>query len=106
MSLRTISKKDIVGITLLGLPQPTEKLNSELIISEEGGFLYNLILMINEPVKIRLITIDHQIIDLDVSHDYVQHPHETLGKINLFLQQFHPDIINLAPETADLLNQK
>lgn len=105
LHLDTIKKNRISSITILGLPQPDINLNSEFVISEEGGFLYNLLLMINEPVKIRILTTDNKTVDLDLSRDFVKHPQETIAKINLFLKQFRTSILHISNTTKKYLNE-
>ncbi|KRO00020.1 hypothetical protein [Companilactobacillus kimchiensis] len=104
LPIHTIDKAKIISISILGLPQHNPSLSSELIVSEEGGFIYNLILMINDPVKIRLIMTDNSHIDLDLSRDYVAHQDETIGKLNLFLNEFNPEIIHLSNATRKAIN--
>lgn len=98
-----IDRKNIQQISILGLPQHDLSFASELVLSEEGGLMYNLFLMINEPVKVRLTMKNREIIDLDLSRDYVRRPHETLGKLRIFLKGFNPRILELSDETEDLL---
>ncbi len=98
-----IVKSDIRHISVVGLPKHDTSLASELILSEEGGLMYNLFLMVNEPVKVRLIMKNGNTIDLDISRDYVRHPHETLGKLRIFLKEFNPKILELSGETENLL---
>jgi len=100
---KVISKNQIIAIDLLGLPQRNSNLSSDLVVSEEGGFMYNLLLMINEPVKIRLTLRDHSNIDLDLSRDYVNRPSETIGKLKMFLNEFNPQVIHLSDQTRALL---
>lgn len=101
--IRVIDKQQITKITLIGLPQKNPNLSSELIMTEEGGFMYNILLMINEPVKIRITLRDHTIIDLDLSRDYVDRPHETIGKLKLFLRDFDYGIVQLSTDTKQAL---
>jgi len=99
-----IDRKNIRQISILGLPQHDLSFASELVLSEEGGLMYNLFLMINEPVKVRLTMKNRETIDLDLSRDYVSRPHETLGKLRIFLKSFNPRILELSDETEDLLH--
>lgn len=104
LHLKTINKNQITAITLLGLPQRNPNLGSELLVSEEGGFMYNILLMINEPVKVRLGLANGQTIDLDLSQDFVAHQSETLGKLRIFLSEFNPAIVYLSNETRKAIN--
>lgn len=101
--IRVIDKQQITKITLIGLPQKNPNLSSELVMTEEGGFMYNILLMINEPVKIRVTLRDHTIIDLDLSRDYVDRPYETIGKLKLFLRDFDYGIVQLSTDTKQAL---
>lgn len=101
--LSVIPKDDIRSITILGLPQRNPDLASELVLSEEGGFMYNLLLMINEPIKVRLTLADHKSLDLDLSRDYVGHPTETIGKLKLFLNSFNPYLLHIPDDAKKLL---
>jgi len=105
LSLKTINKKQIISIDLLGLPQQKTNLSSELVVPEEGGFTYNLLLMMNEPVKVRLVLVDNSTVDLDLSRDYVDCPHETIKKINLFLNEFDPSVIDISIKTRRFLSE-
>lgn len=101
--LSVISRDNIRSISILGLPQRDSNLASELVLSEEGGFMYNLLLMINEPVKIRLTLADHTSLDLDLSRDYVGHPAETIGKLKLFLSGFNPYLLHIPEDAKKIL---
>lgn len=103
LPLKYIDKSDIHNITVLGLPQKDANLASRLVVPEEGGLIYNWILMINEPVIIRIKTYTGQVIDLDVSRDYVKYPAETLGKLRIFLLEFNPMIIHLSDATRKII---
>lgn len=102
-SLKTIDKDKIAAITLIGLPQKDFNLTSELIVSEEAGFMYNILLMLNDPVKVRLTMDDATIIDLDLSRDFVKRPENTISKLNLFLKSFNPYLVHLSDETKKAL---
>lgn len=104
--IKSISKQQIKAINVTGLPQRDESLTSELVVSEEGGFMYNLLLMINEPVKVKLTTKSNRVISLNISHDYVDHPVQTLGKLRIFLHEFNPSVIKLSAATKAALNYK
>lgn len=104
MPIKVIDKKEISQIDILGLPQHNFPLSSNLVMSEEGGLSYNLFLMINEPIKVRLIMKNNEMIDLDVSNDYVKHPQETIGKLNIFLNDFSPNMIHLSKETKKAIS--
>lgn len=104
--IKVIKKKDIQRVSIIGLPQHNPSLSSELILSEEGGFMYNLFLMINEPVKVRLTMKDKQIIDLDISRDYVKHPQETLSKLHIFLKDFSFNELNISSEVKTLIDEQ
>lgn len=101
--IRTVTKNQIKRINITGLPQCDTSLASDLVVSEEGGFMYNLLLMINDPVIVKLTTKNNQVISLNLSHDYVDHPVQTLGKLRIFLHEFKPSIINLSEATKDVL---
>lgn len=103
LPLKTVEKEDIHSISILGLPQKDTNLASELIVPEEGGLIYNWILMINQPIIVRLKTYDGRLIDLDLSKDYVAHPAETLGKLRIFLLEFNPMILHLSDETKKII---
>jgi len=102
--IKTIPKQQIAEIDLIGLPQKTPNPSEELVMTEEGGFMYNILLMINEPVKVRIILKNETMIDLDLSRDYVNRPYETIGKLKLFLQEFDPEIVQLSNKTQQALN--
>lgn len=104
--IKVIRKKDIQRVAIIGLPQHNPSLSSELILSEEGGFMYNLFLMINEPVKVRLTMKDKQIIDLDISRDYVKHPQKTLAKLHIFLKDFSFNELNISSEVKTLIDEQ
>lgn len=104
--IKVIRKKDIQRVSIIGLPQHNPSLSSELILSEEGGFMYNLFLMINEPVKVRLTMKDKQIIDLDISRDYVKHPQKTLSKLHIFLKDFSFNELNISSEVKTLIDEQ
>jgi hypothetical protein len=102
--LTVIDKKSIKSITLTGLPMKTNLLSSALVVSTEGGFLYNLLVMMHHPVKLELTLTDGQKISLDLSQDYVYHPAKTLGKVKIFLQDFKPEQISLNSTTQHALS--
>lgn len=104
--IKTISKKEIQTVSIIGLPQHNPSLTSELVLSEEGGFMYNLFLMINEPVKVRLKLKNGDIIDLDISRDYVKQPHQTLTKLHIFLKDFSYDTLNIPSEVRQMIDSK
>lgn len=102
--IKAISKKDIKRVSIIGLPQRSSSLTSELILSEEGGFMYNLFLMINEPVKVRLTMNDNSIVDLDISRDYVKKPEQTLAKLHIFLKEFSYNTLNIPTEVRKIID--
>ena len=103
LSTQKIDKSQISQINVLGLPQPKFSLTDELIVSEEGGMMYNLYLMINEPIKVRLTMANQRKIDLDISRDYVKHSRETIIKLRIFLKNCNPNIVHLSDDTRKFI---
>jgi len=101
--LTVIKRTTIATITVVGLPSQRTNITTELVISEEGGFMYNLLFMINNPVLIRLTLLDGQIINLNISRDYVTHPYETIGKLTILLREFDAEKVNLTEETQKII---
>lgn len=104
LALRDIPKNQIKIVLILGLPQPKSNLSSKLVVSEESGFMYNLLLMLNEPVKVRLILVNNKTVDLDLSRDYVHNAQKTIGKLRLFLKGFNPSVVQLSEETKKFIS--
>lgn len=104
LALRDIPKNQIKTVLILGLPQPKSNLSSKLVVSEESGFMYNLLLMLNEPVKVRLILVNNKTVDLDLSRDYVHNAQKTIGKLRLFLKGFNPSVVQLSEETKKFIS--
>lgn len=100
---KVIDKKLIRSIQITGLPMTNDLLSSALFVTTEGGFLYNLMVMIRYPVKVKLLLNNGQIINLNLSRDYVDHPAETIGKLKIFLNDFPPEKLDLSPETKQLI---
>jgi len=103
LHLKTIAKKDIRTIEIIGLPQPELSLATRSVLSEESGPMSDLYLMVKEPVKIKLTLFDRSVIYLDLSRDYIKKPYETLGKLQIFLKEFNPRILDLSPEAKKLI---
>lgn len=101
--LTVIDKKLIKSITIIGLPMRNGLLASALVVSTQGGFLYNLLVMMHHPVKLELTLTNNQKVFLDLSRDYVYQPAETLGKIKIFLHDFKPEQIKLNSTTQQVL---
>lgn len=100
---KVIDKKLIRSIQITGLPMTNDLLSSALFVATEGGFLYNLMVMIRYPVKVKLLLKNGQIINLNLSRDYVDHPAETIGKLKIFLNDFPSEELDLSPETKHLI---
>lgn len=100
---KVIDKKLIRSIQITGLPMTNDLLSSALFVATEGGFLYNLMVMIRYPVKVKLLLKNGQIINLNLSRDYVDHPAETIGKLKIFLNDFPSEELDLSLETKHLI---
>lgn len=100
---KVIDKKLIKSIQITGLPMTNDLLSSALFVATEGGFLYNLMVMMHYPVEVKLLLNNGQIINLNLSRDYVDHPTETIGKLKIFLNDFPSAKLNLSPETKQLI---
>ncbi|CAJ1177066.1 hypothetical protein CPEBRM1_ABPJDJAI_00075 [Companilactobacillus paralimentarius] len=96
---KVIDKKLIKSIQITGLPMTNDLLSSALFVATEGGFLYNLMVMMHYPVEVKLLLNNGQIINLNLSRDYVDHPAETIGKLKIFLNDFPPEKLDLSPKT-------
>jgi len=101
--LRIIDKTQIVSVTVTGLPKKSTNFTSELVLAEEGGYMYDLLSMINDPVKIQLSLRDGRIVDLNISSDYVKRPHETIGKLTIFLKEFPSEQVQLSEKAKKLM---
>lgn len=100
---KVIDKKLIKSIQITGLPMTNDLLSSALFVATEGGFLYNLMVMMHYPVEVKLLLNNGQIINLNLSRDYVDHPAETIGKLKIFLNDFSPEKLDLSPKTKQLI---
>ncbi|HIY93342.1 hypothetical protein [Companilactobacillus sp. HBUAS56275] len=100
--LKIIAKKDVKTIQITGLPIK-KLISSTLLLSSERGLLYNLMSMLRNPVKLKLILNNGTIITLNLSRDFARHPTQTAGRLRIFLRDFHENQIDLTPATRHLI---